>query len=647
MESGNPITEKESGLEKMNEKANKPPGSDDKIANEVDFERHRPLFDAGRHGNWEMAKTNLDQHPDAVRARIDVSGNTLLHVAVSAGHLHIVKELVQLLTEEDLMMRQKDGFTVLTFAIVIGNISIVKYLIRENKKLVRIFPTYPDIPISVAVTLGFQEMARYLYSETPGEDLTLPENGMISSSLISECIYRKQFDIPIHLLGRCPGLAITVDNFDRLPVLSLASSATKSVFATRSQLRFWQRWVYDGINIGSDAANQISMDVQNLEDSQMDKNDLTPIRSVLVGLLARMPSNLLQFLDVKDIYEKKLAHVQYLQLLSIMRKAIETSCDGNQINNVGVLSAIGEAIHRGNVEFIINITKANPELMWSTSVARYVFMLAIEHRQAEVFSLIHGLPDKQLIACYYDPDTRDNLLHKAASIPSSKILNLIPGGAALQMQRELQWFKEVGSIVTPAQHIFTNKDFLRPEQLFTENHKDLVIAGEKWMKDTSSSCSVVGALIVTITFAAAFTVPGGNDQNMGFPIFRNKQLFKVFFISDAISLFASTTSVLMFLGILTSRYAEEDFLKSLPTKMIIGLSTLFFSIATMMIAFCAAVSVMLPETWIVLLVCLLASVPIASFIRIQFHLLVDIFMSTYGPSIFKRNIKPWLDSKRQ
>ncbi|EXB44301.1 hypothetical protein L484_012221 [Morus notabilis] len=280
MESGNPITEKESGLEKMNEKANKPPGSDDKIANEVDFERHRPLFDAGRHGNWEMAKTNLDQHPDAVRARIDVSGNTLLHVAVSAGHLHIVKELVQLLTEEDLMMRQKDGFTVLTFAIVIGNISIVKYLIRENKKLVRIFPTYPDIPISVAVTLGFQEMARYLYSETPGEDLTLPENGMISSSLISECIYRKQFDIPIHLLGRCPGLAITVDNFDRLPVLSLASSATKSVFATRSQLRFWQRWVYDGINIGSDAANQISMDVQNLEDSQMDKNDLTPIRSV-------------------------------------------------------------------------------------------------------------------------------------------------------------------------------------------------------------------------------------------------------------------------------------------------------------------------------------------------------------------------------
>ncbi|XP_024018092.1 ankyrin repeat-containing protein NPR4-like [Morus notabilis] len=356
-----------------------------------------------------------------------------------------------------------------------------------------------------------------------------------------------------------------------------------------------------------------------------------------------MPSNLLQLLDVKHIYKTKLAHFQYLELLSIMCKAIENASDGEQINNAGVHDAIREAVYKGNVEFIIKITNANPELVWTPRLARSLFMLAIELRQAEVLSLIHGVPDIQVIACSIDPDTKNNMLHRAASIPSSKILDLIPGGAALQMQRELQWFKEVGSIVTPAQHILTNKNLLRPQQLFTENHKDLVIAGEKWMKDTSGSCSVVGALIVTITFAAAFTVPGGNDQNIGFPIFRNKKLFKVFFISDAISLFSSTTSVLMFLGILTSRYAEEDFLKSLPTKMIIGLSTLFFSIATMMIAFCAAVSVMLPETWIALLVCLLASVPIASFVRMQFHLLVDILMSTYGPSIFKRNIKPWLD----
>uniref|UniRef100_B9GMA2 PGG domain-containing protein n=1 Tax=Populus trichocarpa TaxID=3694 RepID=B9GMA2_POPTR len=50
---------------------------------------------------------------------------------------------------------------------------------------------------------------------------------------------------------------------------------------------------------------------------------------------------------------------------------------------------------------------------------------------------------------------------------------------------------------------------------------------------------------------------------------------------------------LMFLGILTARYAEQDFLISLPRKLIIGLSTLVISIAAMMVAFCAALLVML------------------------------------------------------
>ena len=166
--------------------------------------------------------------------------------------------------------------------------------------------------------------------------------------------------------------------------------------------------------------------------------------------------------------------------------------------------------------------------------------------------------------------------------------------------------------------------------------------GEQWMKDTATACTVVGALIVTIMFAAVFTVPGGNDQNNGFPIFLNKKLFMVFIVSDALSLFSSSTSVLMFLGILTSRYAEEDFLESLPRKMIIGLSTLFFSIAAMMTTFSAALFLMLQEqSWIFKPVVCLASIPITLFVLMQFPLLVAMAISTYGPSIFNRKIKRW------
>ena len=184
------------------------------------------------------------------------------------------------------------------------------------------------------------------------------------------------------------------------------------------------------------------------------------------------------------------------------------------------------------------------------------------------------------------------------------------------------------SIAPTKVRVSINKEGLTPRQLFLKNHEDMMSKGEKWLKDTVSSCTVVGALIVTIMFAAAFTVPGGNDQNKGFPIFINEKLFMVFIVSVALSLFSSTTSVLMFLGIFTSRYAEEDFLKSLPTKMIIGLLTLLFSIPAMIVAFSAALLLMLRgQSWILLPVIFLASIPVTLFVLMQFPLLVAMAIS--------------------
>ncbi|TQD83919.1 hypothetical protein C1H46_030531 [Malus baccata] len=155
------------------------------------------------------------------------------------------------------------------------------------------------------------------------------------------------------------------------------------------------------------------------------------------------------------------------------------------------------------------------------------------------------------------------------------------------------------------------------------------------MKETSTSCTVVGALIVTIMFAAAFTVPSGNDEEIGL-----SKVFTTFIVSDAISLFSSTTSITMFFGILTSRYSQDDFHKSLPIKMIIGLFTLFLSIATMMVVFSCGLYIILDgKSSIVIPSILLAGVPVASFIWMQFPLLKDLSISTFGWGIFNRKQK--------
>ncbi|XP_059435170.1 uncharacterized protein LOC132168108 isoform X1 [Corylus avellana] len=271
-------------------------------------------------------------------------------------------------------------------------------------------------------------------------------------------------------------------------------------------------------------------------------------------------------------------------------------------------------------------------------MGRNIFFYAILHRQPKIFSLIYGIDSKNSITNAVDKSSC-TILHMAGMLETSKKRDRITG-EALKMQSELQWFKEVERICLPWINDIQNDTNMTPREFFTHNHKNMVKDGEKWMKDTATSCTVVGALIITIMFTVAFTVPGGNDQNTGFPMFSHKTLFMVFIISDTLSLFSSSTSVMVFLGILTSRYAEEDFLRSLPTKMITGLSTLFFSIATMMIAFCAGLFIMLPgKSWMTIPVICLASVTVILFGFMQFPILFDMFKSTYGPGIFNRKMK--------
>ncbi|KAJ6323129.1 hypothetical protein OIU77_012879 [Salix suchowensis] len=99
----------------------------------------------------------------------------------------------------------------------------------------------------------------------------------------------------------------------------------------------------------------------------------------------------------------------------------------------------------------------------------------------------------------------------------------------------------------------------------------------------------------------------------------------------------------MFLGILlTSRYASEDFLRSLPPILIIGLSMLFFSIVTMMVTFCAALMIIVDgKMQMIIPIVLVACILVTLFMLLQFPLLVEIFVSTYGPGIFNKKMKRW------
>ncbi|KAL8222924.1 hypothetical protein R6Q57_020323 [Mikania cordata] len=267
-----------------------------------------------------------------------------------------------------------------------------------------------------------------------------------------------------------------------------------------------------------------------------------------------------------------------------------------------------------------------------------IIQLATMHRSIKIYNLIytfrqHSNDDYGTM----EDSSENNMLHLAGRLAPSNRLKRHTG-AALQLQSELQWRQEVKNVVFPT---FVTKENIfgeTPEMVFTREHGDLVKEGEKWIKAVAESCSITAALITTIVFAAAITVPGGSSQN-GVPVFTNETAFLVFAFSDAISLFSSVTALLVFLSILTSRFAKKDFLVRLPRQLIIGLCTLLVSTSAMIVAFGATLFLVFcrRKLWMIAPICGLAFVPIAIFFILKFPLILDLFRSTYRSRFGKNN----------
>ncbi|KAG7947449.1 hypothetical protein I3843_14G094300 [Carya illinoinensis] len=592
------------------------------------------LLKAVRKGDWNSTKEFLKLHPGALTERILFTGGTVLHAAVTAEQEHIVVELVNMISEHDLAtMQDYGGRTALHETTASGNYRMAECLITKNKSLVSIRDDGNTLPVVLAMDYGHKELARYLYSQTPFEDLE-SEKGRHGATLLNSSIYNRDLDMALLLMERCPRLAFAFDGrgISPLEVLAVLTDA----FESGKGMVFWKQWIYNHciyISMISLArvADQFRLNIQNYQEKTIGSADLWH----------QLVSSLLNLLGFKRLYEMKLVRLQFQQLLSSMCEAIPANTSLKKRRRT-IAPVIFRAISRGNFEFVHQIVQANSDLLSITDAieGRGMFNRAVLHRQHRIFSLIYSLKRKNVVLNRVD-NSGNTILHMAGMLTEHTPIDHIRG-AALQMQREVQWFKEVERICPLSDKEYLNNDGLTPRQLFTKDHQTLRKEGERWMKDTATSCTVVGALIITVMFTAAFTNPGGNNQETGLPILMHDKLFKLFIITDSLSLFSSSTSVLMFLGILTSRYAEEDFLRSLPSKMIIGLFALFFSITTMMIAFSAALLLMFSGKYrIAIPIISLAGVPIILFVLVQFRLLVDMLVSTYGLGIFNRKMKPW------
>ncbi|KAG5517414.1 hypothetical protein RHGRI_037973 [Rhododendron griersonianum] len=145
---------------------------------------------------------------------------------------------------------------------------------------------------------------------------------------------------------------------------------------------------------------------------------------------------------IKNIQEQKEMHHQANKLLKCLCERVRSLNDSNAYD-----SHINEAIYRatklGIHEVIEEIVESFPIFaMVRQKDGWNLFQMAVIERHANVFNLIHQMEDFRTVIVSWKDDFGNNLLHLAGRRSPQNKLNLI-SGAALQMQRELQWFQVI------------------------------------------------------------------------------------------------------------------------------------------------------------------------------------------------------------
>ncbi|CAI9780346.1 unnamed protein product [Fraxinus pennsylvanica] len=594
-----------------------------------------PLYKALLQGDWDTVEAIITVEKEAITARLTAFAETPLLVAVKGGQtLPFIKKLVDFMPPEALALTDYFGNTGLHAVAVLGNIQAAKLLVRKNPELPNIWNIDGSLPIHLAAMRGHRAMTLYLFSKTREDEYSNPSKDEAGATLMNFAINAGFYDLALHLLEHNPKLAWQ----DTSPLELMAEES--SAFLSGAHLNIWQNLIYSCVPM------KLIVRPENLLHEGMSKlSYYSPIklnrhcRKQFFRVCKEMHLILWKVLEMmvpplKHIRHRKFMHHQALQLVKRVCSEIR-SLDNTEAKSI-LTGPFLLGAQNGINEIVKEILESFPHAITFLDEENHsVFHLAVMYRHEEIFKIVHQQSGqyKMSLSLLLD-NRRNNILHLVGYKACHDRLDLKPG-AVLQMQRELQWYKEVEKFVLPQERKSKNSDGKTPLTIFNEEHREMAAYETQWIISMATSCTVAASLIATVAFAAAITVPGGNKTD-GLPNFSDRNSFIAFAIGDSLALLSSITTVISFLSIFTTRYAVNDFLYSLPNRLIIGLISLFLSVAFLMIAFSSTIYLVIAQKngQILVPIIILTCVPVTLFTYLQLPPLLDMIKSTHGPSIF-------------
>ncbi|XP_044499535.1 ankyrin repeat-containing protein At5g02620-like [Mangifera indica] len=526
-----------------------------------------PLHEAAANGNLEAVEALVRHHRrlavediedplvELLHEAVNLNGETPLFIAAAFGKTEVVKFLAatSLESHKRLIYQEEKGRTEEEY-------SKLKNIHRQNQRFIEVEPK-PEAS-----------------NEQPGamEEETIKKEP--DTSILHAAIKGYHFETALYLLNLDESLAELKDRdgWTSLHLLATMPSAFKSGYQWGALI---QRVIYICLPIGDD-----------------DEKATTKISKGWLKLLGKICA-LVRSNILEEKRKHKLAHKLAKTLIkkdsswvdTINRQVFPESPFDKDQSSKGDYEPIPLllATEKGIVEIVNKILEVCPQLVeHCNDLGQNILHVAIKHRQYEIFNHVKNMEIPMTRLVRKVDENGYTILHHAADMEPGTTKRH-PEGPVYQLQEEIKWYKRVKEI-TPAHYAkFCSKDVKETcEELFNSKHNKLLGQAQNWIRSTSQSCSAVAVLVATVVFAAAYTVPGGSNEQ-GYPIFLNSTLFLLFTVMDVIALACSLTSVVMFLSILASPYTYDEFLHELPRKLAIGFSLLFISLATTMIAFAA------------------------------------------------------------
>ncbi|KAM0053268.1 putative ankyrin repeat-containing domain, PGG domain, ankyrin repeat-containing domain superfamily [Helianthus debilis subsp. tardiflorus] len=511
------------------------------------------------------------------------------------GHsTKLVRYLVSMMSTQDLELQNEDGNTAFCIAAISGNIGMVKIMFEKNRALPLICGSDNMMPLYLAAFHGRDEVVRFLYKTSNRKNNDVWTNDNMDEILL-KCIHAGINDVALRILEDNEQLPQDKHGWDVLQVLAGTPEAfhENTSWITTSPIK---------------ALLELTRLVIRLA---LVETDATLLLRLILKRIMKRPKNVIDEIIRGPVIKENNMETYPSQILFIAAKM-------------------------NNKFFLVELIREYPDLVWNRNDdGQTIFHIAVSCRHQSIFSILNEIGSMKDLITPITDNQGNNILHLAGKNPEQNALGRGLVAPPFQIHNEIVWYKEVADTVPPPCRKVKNAQGQTPPELFIENHTDLASKGAKWIHETINISMVVAVLVCTIGFSVAYTVPGGFDQNNGFPMFLQDKYFLVFIVADAISFILSTSSILMFLSIILShRHGNMELLLS---KWMAGKLALFISIVAIAIVFGISSFILYRNIYKSSLpysISASGGILLILYATLQFSLYRDVIVATYNPRHF-------------